>query len=44
MMGVDLLLLTGNKGYKRAKRTIELELYYNNLCKDLIAVNYYNKH
>lgn len=36
-MGVDLSLLTGNKGHKRARKVNELELYYDQLLEDVAA-------
>jgi hypothetical protein len=36
-MGVDVTLLTGHKGHKRARKVNELELYYEALLEDLAA-------
>ena len=36
-MGVDISLLTGHKGHKRARKVNELELYYDTLLEDLAA-------
>jgi hypothetical protein len=36
-MCVDVTLLTGHKGHKRARKVNEMELYYDTLLEDLAS-------
>ena len=36
---VDLSLLTGAKGFKRARKSTELDMYFDTLAEDLVGVN-----